>query len=102
MKYPDTYLRLTWTVDLCISRGKLPEDQDFPSCVRSGLDKAQRASLESRDKFDVCQHLDGSSEGNGSDLDQLLGMADTSGEPSWDDMMLFENGFDEAADRIPL
>ncbi|KAK5637341.1 hypothetical protein RRF57_013053 [Xylaria bambusicola] len=39
MKYPDTYLRLTWTVDLCISRGKLPEDQDFPLCVRNGLDK---------------------------------------------------------------
>ncbi|KAH7370684.1 hypothetical protein BKA65DRAFT_489037 [Rhexocercosporidium sp. MPI-PUGE-AT-0058] len=101
MKYPDTYLRLTWTVDLCISRGKLPEEQDFALCLRNGLDKAQRASLESRDKLDVCQHLDGSSEGSGSDLDRLLGLADTSVEPSWNHMMLFENDFDKAAERIP-
>lgn len=98
MKYPDTYLRLTWTVDLCISRGNFPKDQDFPSCVRNGLHRTQQASLESRDKFDVCQDLDDSSEGFGSDLDQLLGLTNTSVGLSWVDMMLFEDGFDKAAE----
>jgi hypothetical protein len=69
IKYPDTYLRLTWTVDLCISRGKLPEEQDFPLCLHNGSEKSQRAYPDSRDKFEVYQNLDGSSEGSSSDLD---------------------------------
>ncbi|KAK2923095.1 hypothetical protein FoTM2_017337 [Fusarium oxysporum f. sp. vasinfectum] len=100
--YPDTYLRLTWTVDLCISRGKVPEDQDFPLCIRIGSDKAQRASLDSGDKFDACQYLDGSSERSLSDLDQLLGLAEPSVEQAWDEMMLFENGFDKETESIPV
>ncbi|SCO92690.1 uncharacterized protein FRV6_16818 [Fusarium oxysporum] len=33
--HPSEYLRLTWTVDLCISRRKLPESHDFPICLRN-------------------------------------------------------------------
>ncbi|KAL5585813.1 hypothetical protein FOVSG1_013505 [Fusarium oxysporum f. sp. vasinfectum] len=102
IKYPDMYLRLTWTVDFCISQGKIPEDQDFPLCLRNGSDKAQRASLDSRDKFDDCQYLDGSSEGSPSDLDRLLGLVEPSVEQAWDDKMLFENGFDKETESIPV
>lgn len=31
MTHPSKYLRLTWTVDLCISRASLPESHDFPN-----------------------------------------------------------------------
>lgn len=93
IKYPDTYLRLTWTVDLCISRGKVPEDQDFPLCLRNGSDKG-RASLDSRDKFDACQYLDASSEGSPSDLDRILGLAEPSVEQACDEVMPFGNEID--------
>lgn len=32
--HPASYLRMIWTVDLCISKGRLPEDRDFPSWLR--------------------------------------------------------------------
>ncbi|KAG5655184.1 hypothetical protein KAF25_001957 [Fusarium avenaceum] len=92
VKYPDTYLRLTWTVDLCISRGKVPEDQDFPLCLRDKSDSG-RSSLDSRDKFDVCQYLDASSEGSPSDLDRLLGLSEPSVEHAGDEVMPFGNEF---------
>ncbi|WKT54483.1 hypothetical protein QSH57_005067 [Fusarium oxysporum f. sp. vasinfectum] len=38
MTHPSEYLRLTWTVDLCISRRKLPESHDFPICLRNELE----------------------------------------------------------------
>jgi hypothetical protein len=101
IKYPDTYLRLTWTVDLCISRGKVPQDQDFPLCLRNGSDKG-RASLDSGNKFDACQYLDGSSEGSPSDLDRLLGLAEPSVERACDEMMLFENDFGKETESIPV
>ncbi|GKU09138.1 unnamed protein product [Fusarium langsethiae] len=99
IKYPDTYLRLTWTVDLCISRGKVPQDQDFPLCLRNGSDKG-RASLDSGDRFDACQYLDGSSEGSPSDLDRLLGLAEPSVEQDCDEMMSFENSFGKETESI--
>ncbi|KAH8170101.1 fungal specific transcription factor domain-containing protein [Sarocladium implicatum] len=34
MAHPSEYLRLIWTVDLCISRTKLPESHDFPQWLR--------------------------------------------------------------------
>lgn len=38
MTHPSEYLRLTWTVDLCMSRRKLPESHDFPLCLRNKLE----------------------------------------------------------------
>lgn len=35
MTHPSEYLRLTWTVDLCMSRRMLPESHDFPLCLRN-------------------------------------------------------------------
>lgn len=99
IKYPDTYLRLTWTVDLCISRGKVPQDQDFPLCLRNGADK-RWPSLDSGDKFDGCQYLDGSSEGSPSDLDRLLGLAEPSVEQACDEMMTFENAFGKEIESV--
>ncbi|KAF7557091.1 hypothetical protein G7Z17_g902 [Cylindrodendrum hubeiense] len=34
---PSSYLRMTWTVDLCISKGRLPEEYDFPAWLRGQL-----------------------------------------------------------------
>lgn len=34
---PASYLRMIWTVDLCISKGRLPEERDFPSWLRGRL-----------------------------------------------------------------
>lgn len=34
---PTSYLRMVWTVDLCISKGRLPEDRDFPTWLRGQL-----------------------------------------------------------------
>lgn len=38
MTHPSEYLRLTWTVDLCMSRRTLPESDDFPPCLRNKLE----------------------------------------------------------------
>ncbi|RFN48881.1 hypothetical protein FIE12Z_6936 [Fusarium flagelliforme] len=91
IKSPGTYLRLTWTVDMCISRGRVPQDQDFPSCLRDGCEN-RRESLESRDKFDACLYWDSQSSPS-SDLDRLLGLTEPSVEEVCDEMMLFENAF---------
>jgi len=91
IKSPGTYLRLIWTVDVCISRGRVPQDQDFPSCLRNGCEN-RRESLESRDKFDACLYWDSQSSPS-SDLDRLLGLTDPSVEGVCDEMMLFENAF---------
>ncbi|KAH7305444.1 fungal-specific transcription factor domain-containing protein [Stachybotrys elegans] len=39
MRHPKEYLGLTWTVDLCISKTKLPERHDFPIHLRKMLEK---------------------------------------------------------------
>jgi hypothetical protein len=101
VKYPDTYLRLTWTVDLCISRGKVPQDQDFPLCLRNGSDKG-RASFDFGDKFDACQYLDTSSEGSPSELDRLLGLAEPSVGQACDEVMTFENTFGKETESISI
>lgn len=36
-KQPARYLRLTWTVDVCISKGRLPEERDFPEWLSNQL-----------------------------------------------------------------
>lgn len=36
-KQPARYLRLTWTVDVCISKGRLPEERDFPDWLSNQL-----------------------------------------------------------------
>ncbi|KAH6891505.1 hypothetical protein B0T10DRAFT_458894 [Thelonectria olida] len=94
-----TYLRLNWTVDLCISRRRLPESQDFPLCLRNELGEPDKASLGTKDEvaysesFDRSKTVDESSE---CDLEQLLGIAALSIDPSWDDTALFEETtFDE-------
>ncbi|KAH6972114.1 hypothetical protein BKA56DRAFT_677088 [Ilyonectria sp. MPI-CAGE-AT-0026] len=38
---PNTYLRMTWTVDVCMSKGRLPEERDFPAWLRDQLGLAK-------------------------------------------------------------
>jgi hypothetical protein len=38
---PTWYLKIFWTVDLCISKGKLPEEHDFPAWLRGQLSTGQ-------------------------------------------------------------
>lgn len=101
IKYPEMYLRLTWTVDLCISRGKVPQDQDFPLCLRNGSDKG-RVSLDSGDKFAAFQNLDSSSEGSLSDLDRLLDLAEPVVEQAYDEVLPFENTFGGERESVPI
>lgn len=36
-KQPARYLRLAWTVDVCISKGRLPQEHDFPDWLSNQL-----------------------------------------------------------------
>lgn len=47
---PNTYLRMTWTVDVCMSKGRLPEERDFPAWLRDQLSLAKGAGPHSQRK----------------------------------------------------
>ncbi|KAF4946369.1 hypothetical protein FSARC_14213 [Fusarium sarcochroum] len=97
--HPVAYLRLTWTVDLCISRRRSPETQDFPPCLRNGLDEPNRVSLGANhdatfsQSFGRSQASDKISE---SDFEKLWGTVDPSIDLSWDRIILENTQFDEA------
>ncbi|KAJ9420993.1 hypothetical protein FOXG_02960 [Fusarium oxysporum f. sp. lycopersici 4287] len=38
---PNTYLRMIWTVDVCISKGRQPEEFDFPAWLRCLLKRSK-------------------------------------------------------------
>ncbi|EWG41247.1 hypothetical protein FVEG_03391 [Fusarium verticillioides 7600] len=43
VRHPEVYLGLAWTVDMCINRRKLPENQDFPLCLRNDVERLNAA-----------------------------------------------------------
>lgn len=45
--HPTWYLRISWTVDLCISKGRLPEGHDFPAWFRGQLSTWQEQQSQS-------------------------------------------------------
>ncbi|SRR6266566_423838 len=47
---PASYLRMIWTVDVCISKGRLPEERDFPSWLRAQLTVQQQGNPGSQEQ----------------------------------------------------
>jgi hypothetical protein len=45
--HPTWYLRMSWTVDLCIRKGRLPEGHDFPAWFRGQLSTWQEQQSQS-------------------------------------------------------
>ncbi|KAF5621927.1 cutinase transcription factor 1 beta [Fusarium sp. NRRL 52700] len=45
---PNMYLRMIWTIDICISKGRQPEEFDFPAWLRSLLERSKGSSIRPR------------------------------------------------------
>uniref|UniRef100_A0A0D2XLB9 Xylanolytic transcriptional activator regulatory domain-containing protein n=1 Tax=Fusarium oxysporum (strain Fo5176) TaxID=660025 RepID=A0A0D2XLB9_FUSOF len=75
VRYPETYLGLVWTVDMCVSRRKLPEAQDFPLCLRNDVERLNAAPRESEHENLDSRSLDGQKDLQlTQSLDYLLGI----------------------------
>ncbi|ENH68122.1 Cutinase transcription factor 1 beta, partial [Fusarium oxysporum f. sp. cubense race 1] len=75
VRYPETYLGLVWTVDMCVSRRKLPEAQDFPLCLRNDVERLNAAPRETEHEMLDSRSLDGQKDLQlTQSLDYLLGI----------------------------
>ncbi|KAH7190615.1 hypothetical protein BKA60DRAFT_472286 [Fusarium oxysporum] len=75
VRYPETYLGLVWTVDMCVSRRKLPEAQDFPLCLRNDVERLNAAPRETEHEILDSRSLDGQKDLQlTQSLDYLLGI----------------------------
>ncbi|KAF5665120.1 cutinase transcription factor 1 beta [Fusarium circinatum] len=45
---PNMYLTMIWTVDICISKGRQPEEFDFPAWLRCLLERSKGSSIRPR------------------------------------------------------
>ncbi|KAK2689192.1 hypothetical protein QWA68_011494 [Fusarium oxysporum] len=75
VRYPETYLGLVWTVDMCVSRRKLPEAQDFPLCLRNDVERLNAAPQETEHEMLDSRSLNGQKDLQlTQSLDYLLGI----------------------------
>ncbi|KAF5584565.1 cutinase transcription factor 1 beta [Fusarium pseudoanthophilum] len=75
VRYPEVYLGLAWTVDMCVNRRKLPESQDFPLCLRSDVEKLNASPQKAGHGMLDSQSLDGQNDIQlTQSLDYLLGI----------------------------
>jgi hypothetical protein len=75
VRHPETYLGLVWTVDMCVSRRKLPEAQDFPLCLRNDVERLNAAPRETEHEMLDSRSLDGQKDLQlTQSLDYLLGI----------------------------
>ncbi|KAH7139733.1 hypothetical protein B0J13DRAFT_447921 [Dactylonectria estremocensis] len=79
--HPDTYLRLTWTVDLCISKRRLPEEQDFPPWLLNELVRDKELKTPSPYRSSLITSI-GASDG---ELEKLFDFADVPMNFAWDE-----------------
>ncbi|KAH7120514.1 fungal-specific transcription factor domain-containing protein [Dactylonectria macrodidyma] len=79
--HPDTYLRLTWTVDLCISKRRLPEEQDFPPWLLNELDRDKELKPPSLYRGSLIP----STRANDNELEQIFDFADLPINFAWDE-----------------
>ena len=54
LKGPDFYIRMIWTIDLCIGRGRLPQESDFPPWLRTHITAVKMAA---KKKLEQHNHL---------------------------------------------
>jgi hypothetical protein len=75
VRHPEVYLGLAWTVDICINRRKLPENQDFPLCLRNDVERLNAAPEKADHGMLDSQSLDGQKDIQlTQSLDYLLGI----------------------------
>ncbi|KAG9503466.1 hypothetical protein J7337_006311 [Fusarium musae] len=75
VRHPEVYLGLAWTVDMCINRRKLPENQDFPLCLRNDVERLNTAPEKADYGTLDSQSLDGQKDIQlTQSLDYLLGI----------------------------
>ncbi|KAI1009713.1 hypothetical protein LB504_002985, partial [Fusarium proliferatum] len=59
VRHPEAYLSLVWTVDMCVSRRKLPESLDFPLCLRNDVERLNAAPKQSGHEMLYTESLNG-------------------------------------------
>jgi hypothetical protein len=75
VRHPEAYLGLVWTVDMCVSRRKLPEGRDFPLCLRNDVERLNSAPRNTEHELLDSRSLDGQKDIHlRQSLDYLLGI----------------------------
>jgi hypothetical protein len=70
LKNPTLYLRLTHTIDLCLSRGRYPEDSDFPLLLKSTYTHIPLYQVNPRNARDECYSYQDADKANDSQYQQ--------------------------------
>ncbi|CVK91845.1 related to cutinase transcription factor 1 beta [Fusarium mangiferae] len=75
VRHPEAYLGLVWTVDMCVSRRRLPESLDFPLCLRNDVERLNAAPKQSDHEMLDSESLNGQKDIQlTQSLDYLLGI----------------------------
>ncbi|KAK7417256.1 hypothetical protein QQX98_004690 [Neonectria punicea] len=74
---PNTYLKMTWTIDLCISKGRLPEKHDFPAWLPGQLTLSKDPNstlLQQQDRLHSMTEPNARGGSFNCDIEQILGL----------------------------
>jgi hypothetical protein len=95
---PNTYLRMIWTVDLCISKGRLPEKHDFPSWLLGQLTSSSSTLVQQQEQLSAATKPTARGGSVNCDIEQILGLVPQTAEYGPSGRLLDEESDDSGND----